>query len=134
MQKNDICFCGNSMPFSMCCEPYLTLNDKPSSAEQLMRSRYSAFVTKNDAYLLMTWQPDKRPKKITFELDTKWLGLKVKRCKTGLALDIQGWVEFIARFKINGKAERIEELSYFIKDDQQWLYVCAETKSWDKLK
>jgi SEC-C motif-containing protein len=134
MLVNDICFCGNSMPFSMCCEPYLTLNEKPSSAEQLMRSRYSAFVTENEAYLLMTWHSDKRPKKIAFDSNTKWLGLKVKQCKAGLALDKHGWVKFVARYKIAGKAERIEEASYFIKDNQQWLYVCAEEKNWDKLK
>lgn len=129
MQNNEACFCGNLNPFSICCEPFLTLNKKPSTAEQLMRSRYSAFVTENDHYLLMTWHPDKRPKEINFDSKTKWLGLKVKRCKAGLASDTHGWVEFVARFKINGKAERIEELSYFKKEDQQWFYVCAEEKT-----
>ena len=64
---------------------------------------------------------------------TKWLGLKVKRFKAGLDSDSYGWVEFVARFKIASKAERIEELSYFIKHDQQWFYVCAEDKNWDEL-
>ena len=127
-QKEHTCFCGNAMPFSLCCEPYITLTKKPSTAEQLMRSRYSAFVTENESYLLYTWHRDERPSEVRFDFNTKWLGLKIEQCKAGLALDSEGWVKFVARYKINGKAERIEELSYFIKDNQQWFYACAEEK------
>jgi SEC-C motif-containing protein len=122
------CPCGSTHIFSKCCGPFLTYQDKPKTAEQLMRSRYCAFVTENEAYLLFTWQPSKRPKKIDFDQNTKWLGLKIKKCTAGTAADTKGWVEFVARFKIAGKAERIEELSYFIKDGQQWLYVAANEK------
>ena len=128
MQSNQPCCCGSNQSFAQCCECFLNYDDKPETAEQLMRSRYSAFVTTNEAYLLHTWEKGHRPSNIDFDLNTKWLGLKVKHCKAGLALDTVGWVEFVARFKIAGKAERIEELSYFIKDGEQWLYVSAEEK------
>lgn len=133
MLSNQPCPCGNSHSFSKCCEPFLTDREKPKTAEQLMRSRYSAFVTENEPYLLKTWQLNKRPEKIDFDHKTKWLGLKIIQCKAGLATDTYGWVQFVARYKIAGKAERIEELSYFVKDDEQWLYLAAEDKSWDQL-
>ncbi len=133
MHNNDPCPCGSSIKFSLCCEPFLTNNDNPITAEALMRSRYSAFVTENEPYLLNTWHRDNRPGHIDFDPNTKWLGLKIKHCKAGLASDSYGWVEFVARFKIAGKAERIEELSYFIKEGKQWLYVSAEDKNWDEL-
>lgn len=98
-----------------------------------MRSRYSAFVTENESYLLHTWQLTKRPQKIDFDSKTKWLGLNLKKCKAGLTSDTEGWVEFVARYKIAGKAERIEELSYFMKEEGQWLYVSAEDRTWDQL-
>lgn len=133
MPKDNTCLCGSTKHFETCCEPFLSLQKKPDTAEQLMRSRYSAFVLRNERYLLDTWQADNRPKNITFDQQTKWLGLKVKNCKAGLASDTHGWVEFVARYKIAGKAERIEELSYFNKIDKQWLYVAAENTPWNEL-
>ena len=128
------CHCGSKKMFTTCCKPFLTFQTKAETAEQLMRSRYSAFVIENANYLLHSWHPDTRPTSIDFDSQTKWLGLKVKRCKAGLFSDLLGWVEFVARFKIAGKAERIEELSYFIKDGDQWLYVSAESKKWEELQ
>tara|TARA_R110001592_G_scaffold38315_1_gene126441 strand:+ start:6934 stop:7338 length:405 start_codon:yes stop_codon:yes gene_type:complete len=133
MPRDHSCPCGSDIKYSACCEPFLTSKDKPATAEQLMRSRYCAFVTENKTYLINSWHLDKRPTNIDFDPNTKWLGLKVKKCKAGLAIDSVGWVEFVARFKIAGKAERIEELSYFIKDNQQWFYVCEEDKNWEEL-
>lgn len=133
MPKNIACPCGSKNNFSTCCEVFLTFQIKPKTAEQLMRSRYCAFVTQNETYLLTTWHSDYCPKKIEFDQSTKWLGLKVKRCKAGLDLDTLGWVEFVARYKIAGKAERIEELSCFVKNGEQWLYVSAETRPWEQL-
>ena len=133
MLSSQPCPCGSSHSFSKCCEPFLTYQEKPKTAEQLMRSRYSAFATENEPYLLKTWQLPKRPQKVEFDHNTKWLGLKIIRCKAGLAEDTYGWVKFVARFKIAGKAERIEELSYFVKNGEQWFYVAAEDRSLDQL-
>ncbi len=133
MFSNQPCPCGSSHSFSKCCELFLTDKEKPKTAEQLMRSRYSAFVTENEPYLLNTWQLINRPKHVDFDQETKWLGLKIIQCKAGLAEDAYGWVKFVARYKVAGKAERIEELSYFVKDNDQWLYVVAEDKPWDQL-
>jgi len=134
MHTKQLCFCGNNLAFEECCQPFINLKKAPDTAEQLMRSRYSAFVTENETYLLNTWHHEYRPQRIDFEPKTKWLGLKVKKTKEGSRSDIKGWVEFVARYKIAGKAERIEELSYFVKEDNYWLYAYAEARSWDEIE
>lgn len=92
-------------------------------AEALMRSRYSAYVLKLESYLLQTWHPHTRPATLDFADDTatKWLGLDVKRHEmTG---DETAIVEFVAKYKANGKAGKLHELSRFVKMDGKWYYV-----------
>ena len=88
-----------------------------------MRSRYTAYVLKLEDYLLQTWHPDTRPATLDLAEDTatKWLGLEVRRFEaTG---DDTAIVEFVARYKVNGKAERLHEVSRFVTMDGKWYYV-----------
>jgi SEC-C motif-containing protein len=88
-----------------------------------MRSRYSAYVLRLEDYLLQTWHPDTRPSSLGLAQDhqTIWLGLEVRRTEsTGEDTAV---VEFVARYKINGKAERLYEVSSFIKLDAKWYYI-----------
>jgi SEC-C motif domain protein len=87
-----------------------------------MRSRYSAYTEQNADYLLATWHPDTRPASLNFE-SCRWLGLKVRGTKLGTDHDIEGWVSFVARYKVAGKAFRIEENSYFTRINKRWFYV-----------
>lgn len=93
-----------------------------------MRSRYTAFVIEDEAYLLKTWHSKTRPTSIQFDPLSKWLGLKVKATELGNKEDQIGWVTFVARYKITGKAHRLEENSYFSRESGQWCYV-SEDKS-----
>ena len=88
-----------------------------------MRSRYTAYVLKLEDYLLQTWHPDTRPATLDLAEDTstKWLGLEVMRFEaTG---DDTATVEFVARYKVNGKAERLHEVSRFVKMQHYWYYL-----------
>lgn len=116
---------SNQSLFSECCQPFLETAALPETAEQLMRSRYTAYVLENKAYLLSSWHPQTRPENMDFDTHTKWLGLKIKHKKAGQAADKKGWVDFVARYRIGGKAERIEELSYFLKENNAWQYFAA---------
>ena len=91
-----------------------------------MRSRYSAFVTMNEAYLRQTWYPVTCPAEIKLNPDQRWLGLKVLRTEAGGADDEQGTVEFVARSKIHGKGRRLHEVSQFQHVAGRWLYVGGE--------
>ncbi len=92
-----------------------------------MRSRYSAYVLQLEDYLRKTWDPGTLPDEPIFEEDklTQWVELKIKN--TSIATDgLSGTVEFIAIFKVNGKAHRMHEISQFVKQDGSWLYVDGE--------
>ena len=88
-----------------------------------MRSRYCAYVLGLENYLLQTWHPNTRPTSLNLSDDAsiKWLELQIKRTENNDANN--SMVEFIARYKISGKAERLHEISQFQKIDQQWYYL-----------
>jgi SEC-C motif-containing protein len=87
-----------------------------------MRSRYSAFVEVDEAYLLATWHPVTRPSRVRLVPDQRWLGLAIKHLAAGQAQDQSGTVEFVARFKVHGKGHRLHETSRFEKIDGRWYY------------
>ncbi len=87
-----------------------------------MRSRYSAFVEMNEAYLLATWHPETRPSRVRLDADVRWLGLKIKVSEKGQPEDTDGTVEFVARCKQGGRAQRLHELSRFERIGGQWFY------------
>ena len=90
-------------------------------AESLMRSRYSAFVERNADYLLATWHPDRRPSGIDFEPGCKWLGLEVRQARSSGPVSAE--VEFVARSRLAGRAQRLHERSRFVLEDGRWYYV-----------
>lgn len=122
----DPCPCGLPQAFDTCCRRYLGGTTAPT-AEALMRSRYTAFTRLDQAYLLATWHPTTRPANLdlhTAPLPT-WLGLKL------IAHTVQdashATVEFIARSKTNGRAQRLHEVSRFVREDGRWYYLNGET-------
>ncbi len=126
---NTPCFCGSKLRFEHCCHRFISQQQRPSTAEMLMRSRYSAYVTHNADYLIQTWHPQCHWENLHQELvksfaDTKWLGLHVISSSNGKNSD-EAYVEFSACF-INEKADDkqlIHERSRFLRIDQQWLYI-----------
>jgi SEC-C motif-containing protein len=90
-----------------------------------MRSRYSAYALKRDAYLIATWHSSTRPDALNLAADnTKWLGLKVKSHLFESA--DRATVEFVARYKSGGRAGRLHEVSRFVREDGEWFYVDGE--------
>ena len=88
-----------------------------------MRSRYSAYVTNNLDYLNRSWHPKTRPAQLTLDPKQRWLGLKVKTPQDGRPEDDTGVVEFVARFKIDGKGHRLHERSNFTRYQGRWVYL-----------
>ena len=88
-----------------------------------MRSRYSAYVLQLEDYLLKTWHQSTRPTEALFDdQKTQWLELKVKSF-TESTDQQSATVEFVAIYKINGKAHRLHEISRFVREGDQWFYV-----------
>lgn len=101
-----------------------------------MRSRYTAYVLRNEAYLRATWWPDTLPEEsLTDADDVKWIGLDIAKNKSPVqpainanATDAQASVEFTARFKVGGRAHKLHEISQFRRQADaagvlRWYYV-----------
>lgn len=123
MPDDTFCPCGSGRPLAACCGPLLAGTGQAVDAEALMRSRYTAYVRGDTAYLLATWHPDTRPASLDFEREPacKWLGLSVKRHEDGG--DGRARVEFVARYKIGGRAHRLHETSRFLREAGRWFYL-----------
>jgi SEC-C motif-containing protein len=92
------------------------------TAEQLMRSRYSAFVVRDEAYLLRTWAEDRRPRSLKLDADRTWTGLEVLGHTGGSAFHTEGTVEFRAFYREDGRAGEQRENSRFVRADGAWVY------------
>lgn len=114
------CPCGGKS-YALCCEP-VHQQRNASDAKILMRSRYSAYVLKREDYLLATWHPANRPAQLDLASDeSRWLGLAIKSFIPLSARSAS--VEFVARYKIAGRAYRLHERSRFVYENGAWFYV-----------
>ena len=144
-QPNDPCPCGRLAPagpggskgksatplaFARCCGRYLAAPGLEASAapdaESLMRSRYTAFVCERADYLQATWHASTRPADLDFEPGARWLGLQV-RSHRAMGED-RAEVEFVARYRVGGRAVRLHETSRFVREGGRWLYVDGDIR------
>lgn len=88
-----------------------------------MRSRYCAYVEGALDYLLQSWHPTTRPNVSEPFPARHWLGLRIIRIEAGASDDDTGVVEFIARYRENGRGVRLCETSRFVRDDGRWYYL-----------
>lgn len=119
-----LCPCCSNQPYTHCCQPYHLWQKNAITAEQLMRSRYSAYALGKADYLVKTWHPKTLPSKLTEELSqAKWIDLVIHKYWESNNLN-EAFVEFTARYRnSNGKAEKMHETSRFIKQADHWFYV-----------
>lgn len=124
------CLCGSGASFAACCGPYLEQGAVAPTAEALMRSRYSAYALKNEAYLLATWQAGTRPSELNLAAGAlTWLGLEVRRTDAGQPGDSEGVVEFSARYLCGGKEGTLSELSRFVQERGKWFYLSGKLET-----
>jgi len=91
-----------------------------------MRSRYAAYALGRADYLISTWHPTTRRQGVDLDEEVKWIGLKIVRTQDGGPNDKEGMVEFVARYKVGGRAHRMREVSRFVRRDGRWFYVSGE--------
>lgn len=124
---NETCPCGSGANYARCCGPFLAGLAFPGNALALMRSRYTAYARGDYPYLLATWHPSTRPASLETPEATapRWIGLEIRNHQsTGAGC---ATVEFIARFRVAGRAQRLHENSRFVFEDGRWLYLDAQT-------
>ena len=116
------CPCGSGKELADCCGVWhsgLALGTYAPTPEALMRSRYSAYVLGLIDYLMATWHPSTAPGDLELQ-PVKWLGLEVRHAAT---TGDAGVVEFVARCRVNGRAERMHETSRFVREAGHWYYI-----------
>ena len=119
------CYCGNSIPFQDCCEPYIKGIANAPTAEKLMRSRYSAFASGAADYLANTTHISKRR-----YLNKKEI-LAWSKANKWLKLEVLASTETTVTFKAyyldeNLKAQVHYEHSTFKFENNKWFYVDGE--------
>ncbi|TWG96964.1 SEC-C motif-containing protein [Nocardioides sp. J9] len=117
------CPCGTGRGYDDCCGPFHRGSARPATAEELMRSRYSAFVVGLAAYLLETWHPATRPETLDLDDGVRWTGLEVLATEGGGPEDRRGVVEFRAHHELDGQPGVLHEVSRFRRDAAGWQYV-----------
>lgn len=116
------CPCSSGLTYRRCCVLWHEGAPAPT-AEALMRSRYSAYVLKLNDYLLATWHESTRPESLE-DSSTRWLGLEVKQHVQQDAT--HATVEFVARYRADGRGHRLHEVSRFVREDGRWYYVAGD--------
>ncbi|MBU4262622.1 MAG: SEC-C domain-containing protein [Proteobacteria bacterium] len=127
MTAADTCPCGSGKSFSACCQHLLDGSLSPGSATELMRSRYTAYVVRDVAYILRTWHPSTRPTRIDPHTIPTWNGLVIIGAETD---DEKGraTVEFKARAMTSGRMLLLHEKSRFVREKGQWFYVDGDVR------
>ncbi len=121
------CPCGRELPLSECCGPFLDGQKRPQTAEDLMRSRYTAHVVKNIGYLRDTLSPKQQLffdalAVARFAGENHWTGLTVINVLKGGRSDREGTVLFEAKYLTGGRLRTHRELSRFRKRAGMWYY------------
>ncbi len=127
------CPCGGGS-YGSCCRPLHRQERTAQTAEQLMRSRYSAYALAEVEHLLRT-QPSPEPlpqRRRSLQASCRqlrWRQLLVLATEAGGSDDLEGTVTFEAHYSAGGKRGVLRERSRFVRDggrlDGAWLYVEA---------
>lgn len=125
------CPCGSENDYTDCCGPVISGERPAATAEQLMRSRYTAYAKAETAYLRDSLPPDQRndfDEKSTgdWARNSEWHKLQIIEAQSGGPDDIEGTVEFIATFSQNGITRNHHELAFFKKIDSVWYFQNGE--------
>lgn len=125
------CPCGRGKSYAECCEPVILGIRSAQTAEELLRSRYAAYVKTEVDYIIETTLPQKREQidrngVRKWSTGTDWQQLEILNTRNGGSQDTEGSVEFIAHFKTKGAESRHHEIGSFKKIDGKWYFDDSE--------
>ena len=106
--------------YEACCAPFHK-GRAPANCEQLMRSRFSAYVLGLTAYLSQTWHSATRPESLQEGPDNQWL-------KLDIVSSTASTVHFKAYFQDADELGYLEETSRFENEDGRLVYVDGSTQ------
>ena len=123
-----VCPCGSKRDYDNCCGPFHRGEALPQTAEELMRSRYSAFAKTKTSYLKDTYWPkfQRNFDEASYHaraINATWLGLEIVEIENGGPTDTKGTVTFVATSMTHGSITKQREKSLFKKKADRWYYV-----------
>lgn len=123
----ELCPCGSEKEYLDCCQPLIKGERAAETAEALMRSRYTAHAYKEYDYIFDTTLPSKREESdrkgtAAWSKKLEWQRLEIREVEKGGPDDATGTVEFVARYRKNGKAFDHHEVAEFIREDDRWYF------------
>jgi SEC-C motif-containing protein len=122
-----VCPCGSGEPYAACCGPLLRAEALAQTAEELMRSRYTAYALGDVAHLLRTWHPRTRPTDLDPD-GVSWNVLSVLKVQDGGPDDATGIVEFVASWSGPTGAGHLHEASRFERRAGRWFYLDGDIR------
>ena len=128
-QDNLTCPCGSGAAFAACCEPIISGTRESETAEELMRARYSAFVTGAiDFIVASTHTRSRKEIDITFIREwsetSTWNGLEI--IDTRVVNENTAYVSFEAKFTQREEDQNHREKSLFERENGEWRFVSGE--------
>ena len=125
------CPCSSTLAYTDCCGAIIDGHRNATTAEELMRSRYSAYTQANIDYItksmreaaLTNFDPTDAKQ---WAQSVQWLDLTIVDKQAGVENDTDGVVEFIARFSDETGIQSIHERSQFKKIEGVWYYTSGE--------
>jgi SEC-C motif-containing protein len=123
VHPTDSCPCGSGEPFAGCCRPLHIGDRQAETAEELMRSRYSAYAVGDLDYVWRSWHPKTRPASLSPDTGLEWLGLEIVDVAAGGRDHDTGEVEFRATYRQGRRTGTLHERSRFAVRARRWFYV-----------
>ncbi len=127
----DNCVCGSGKKTDLCCGPFLDGTQNAPTAEALLRSRYSAYVTGRIDYVKKTTHKTAisefdEDSALAWSRNSKWTGLNIISTEKGTSEDEEGKVEFVASYIQKGKEEHHHERAVFKREGEKWFFLDGE--------
>ncbi len=132
--KEDLCPCGSGKKYSECCEPIIKGTNKASTAEALMRARYTAYVVQDVNFIIHSCEEGDKIAQIDIKAtedwskNSVWHGLNIIRTEKGTESDDEGIVEFTATYTRKGIRDIHHETAAFKKVEGNWMYYVGDVK------
>ncbi len=128
-----LCPCTSKKPYDRCCGPFHAGTAAPETAEQLMRSRFSAYAMTKVDYLIATRPEAKRAEENREELvqyckSVSCVSLKIVSKEKGGKADETGIVTFHASIQTQGRRSLHIETSTFERENGKWVYMDGVVK------
>jgi len=116
-----LCPCGSTLLFNACCQLYITHKQFPQTAEQLMRSRFSAYATKDGQYIFETYGSAQQQKQSVADIqawaeECFWIALIIHQSE-------EDKVDFSAYYIVDNTLCELREKSNFRMEQGRWRYI-----------